>query len=182
MDGIYIVKTSLGEPDIEVEQVVSAYKKLSKVERAFRSIKTTSLRVRPIYVYSENHVREHLFLSVLAYYVEWHMRMRLAPVMFEDDGREGAGKNRSTHVERDHWFVCGLVGKQQNMRVTTTPVRRHLTFFHYLFKISGSSSLSLTRYFLAIKFLPTSGAPAGKNLLYTTYYAAVPPIASMPGA
>jgi len=100
LDGIYIVRTSLGSCDIGAEEAVSAYKSLSRVERAFRSIKTTSLRVRPIYVYSENHVRGHVFLCVLAYYLEWHLRRGLAPLMFEDDDREGAGKKRSTPVEK----------------------------------------------------------------------------------
>ena len=100
LDGIYIVRTSLGDSDIGAEEAVSAYKSLCTVERAFRSIKTTSLRVRPIYVYSENHVRGHLFLCVLAYYLEWHLRRKLAPVMFEDDDREGAKRKRSTPVEK----------------------------------------------------------------------------------
>ncbi len=100
LDGIYIVRTSLGSSDIGAGQAVSAYKSLSRVERAFRSIKTTSLEVRPVYVYSENHVRGHVFLCVLAYYLEWHLRRGLAPVMFEDDDREGAGKKRSAPVEK----------------------------------------------------------------------------------
>ena len=100
LDGIYIVRTSLGDSDIGAEGTVSAYKSLSRVERAFRSIKTASLQVRPIYVYSENHVRGHLFLCVLGYYLEWHLRRKLAPVMFEDSDREGAEKKRSTPVEK----------------------------------------------------------------------------------
>ena len=100
LDGIYIVRTSLGDSDIGAGEAVSAYKSLSTVERAFRCIKTASLRVRPMYVYGENHVRGHLFLCVLAYYVEWHLRRRLAPLMFEDDDREGAGKKRSSPVQK----------------------------------------------------------------------------------
>ena len=100
LDGIYIVRTSLGESDMGAEQAVSAYGSLSRVERAFRSIKTTCLEVRPIYVYSENHVRGHVFLCVLAYYLEWHLRRGLAPLMFEDDDRDGAKKKRSSPVEK----------------------------------------------------------------------------------
>ena len=100
LDGIYIVRTSLGEGDIGADDAVYAYKSLSRVERAFRSIKTTSLRVRPIYVYSDNHVRGHVFLCMLAYYVEWHLRRSLSPVMFEDDDREGAKGKRNTPVEQ----------------------------------------------------------------------------------
>ena len=93
--GIYIVRTSLG--DIGADEAVYAYKSLCTVERAFRSMKTTSLRVRPIYVYSEDHVRGHVFLCMLAYYVEWHLRKSLSPLMFEDDDRE---EKRSSPVER----------------------------------------------------------------------------------
>ena len=100
LDGIYIVRTSLGDADIGADDAVYAYKSLSTVERAFRSIKTTSLRVRPIYVYSENHVRGHVFLCMLAYYLEWHLRKSLSPLMFEDDDREGEKGRRSSPVER----------------------------------------------------------------------------------
>lgn len=100
LDGIYIVRTSLEASQIGADGAVYAYKSLSTVERAFRSIKTTSLRVRPIYVYSENHVRGHVFLCMLAYYLEWHLRQKLAPVMFEDDDREGAKGKRGSPVEK----------------------------------------------------------------------------------
>ena len=99
LDGIYVVRTSLSASDIKVEEAVEAYKSLSRVERAFRSMKTSSLEVRPVYVYSENHVRGHVFLCMLAYYVEWHMRRALAPVLFEDDDREEARAARNSVVE-----------------------------------------------------------------------------------
>ncbi|MYI73231.1 MAG: IS1634 family transposase [Candidatus Dadabacteria bacterium] len=97
LDGVYIVRTSLGEGDIGADEAVYAYKSLSMVERAFRSMKTTSLQVRPMYVYSEGHVRGYVFLCMLAYYVEWHLRRSLSPLMFEDDYRE---EKRSSPVEQ----------------------------------------------------------------------------------
>ena len=100
LDGIYIIRTSVSASELGAGRVVSAYKSLSQVERAFRSIKTTSLEIRPIYVYSENHVRGHVLLCMLAYYVEWHLRRLLAPLMFEDDDRAGAEKKRETPVEK----------------------------------------------------------------------------------
>ena len=100
LDGIYIIRTSVGKEQLGAEQAVSAYKGLCRVERAFRSIKTASLQVRPIYVYSENHVRGHVLLCMLAYYVEWHLRKLLAPLLFEDDDREEAEKKRRTPVQR----------------------------------------------------------------------------------
>ena len=99
LDGIYIIRTSVGKRELEAERAVEAYKGLCGVERAFRSIKT-SLRIRPVYVYSENHVRGHVLLCMLAYYVQWHMRRRLAPLLFEDDDREGAAGKRRTPVEK----------------------------------------------------------------------------------
>lgn len=64
---------------------MAAYKSLSQVERAFRCLKTTRLDIRPVFVYSEEHVRGHVFLCLLAWYLEWHLRRRLAPLLFEDE-------------------------------------------------------------------------------------------------
>ncbi len=92
LDGLYAIRTSM--PDLAAE----AYKSLSSVERAFRTSKD-HLRVRPIHVYSENHVRGHVFLCMFAYYVEWHMRRRLAPLLFQDDDPVAARARRDTPVE-----------------------------------------------------------------------------------
>ena len=75
-----------------------AYKDLSKVERAFRSIKTIDLKVRPIYHWLEDRVRAHVFLCMLAYYVEWHMRQKLQPILFDDDDKASAESLRSSIV------------------------------------------------------------------------------------
>ena len=64
---------------------MAAYKSLSQVERAFRSMKMTRLHVRPVFVYTEQHVLGHVFLCLLAWYLEWHLRRRLAPLLFEDE-------------------------------------------------------------------------------------------------
>ena len=78
LDGLYIVRTSVPATELDAEQTVRAYKGLSVVERAFRSLKTVDLKVRPIYHYAASRVRAHVLLCMLAYYVEWHMRQRLA--------------------------------------------------------------------------------------------------------
>ncbi len=96
-DGIFIVRTSL--EGMAPNAVVEAYKSLSTVERAFRIAKS-DLRLRPVHVYTEEHVRGHVFLCVLSYYLEWHMRRRLAPLLFEDDDRVAARRRRATPVER----------------------------------------------------------------------------------
>ena len=78
----------------------SAYKSLSQVERAFRAIKTTRLNVRPIHVYTPNRVRAHVFVC-MAWYVEWHLRRRLAPLLFEDDDRDDAQSRRTSPVHAE---------------------------------------------------------------------------------
>ena len=98
LDGIYVVRTSLSAEDLDAEGVVRTYKDLSKVERAFRSMKTVDLHVRPIYHRLEDRVRAHVFLCMLAYYVEWHMRRALAPILFDDDDREAAEQLRASVV------------------------------------------------------------------------------------
>ncbi len=84
LDGIYVVRTSVTAEHLSSEDTVLAYKSLSRVERAFRSIKTVDLKVRPIYHHLPHRVRAHVFLCMLAYYIEWHMRRALAPVIFDD--------------------------------------------------------------------------------------------------
>jgi transposase len=85
LDGIYVVRTSLPPEALSASEVVERYKDLSAVEQAFRCIKTVDLKVRPIHHRLEDRVRSHVFLCMLAYYVEWHMRKALSPMLFEDD-------------------------------------------------------------------------------------------------
>ena len=84
LDGLYVVRTSLPENQLDAHRTVHAYKSLSRVERAFRSFKTVDLKVRPVYHRAPERVRAHVLLCMLAYYVEWHMRQRLAPLLFDD--------------------------------------------------------------------------------------------------
>ena len=99
LDGLYVIRTSLDAAMMGPGEIVEAYKSLSRVEQAFRSLKTTRLEVRPVYVYNADRVRAHLFLCMLAYYVEWHLRRRLAPLLFEDDDRSQARAKRSSPVQ-----------------------------------------------------------------------------------
>jgi len=91
LDGVYVIRTSLSQESTSDEQAVRHYKKLANVERAFRSIKTIDLKVRPIHHHLENRVRAHIFLCTLAFYVEWHMREAWRPVLFSDEDQ--AAKN-----------------------------------------------------------------------------------------
>ena len=85
LDGIYIVRTSLAREQCSAEATVRSYKLLSNVERAFRSLKTLDLKVRPIYHHLEGRVRAHIFLTMLAYYVEWHIKHAWRELLFTDE-------------------------------------------------------------------------------------------------
>ncbi len=98
LDGLYVIRTSLPAEQLDAERTVRAYKGLSVIERAFRSFKTIDLKVRPIFHRLEERVRAHVFLCMLAYYVEWHMRQKLAPLLFDDDDPEGKEAKRSSVV------------------------------------------------------------------------------------
>jgi transposase len=100
LDGLYVIRTSLPEDQLDAAQTVAAYKSLAHVERAFRSIKTVDLNVRPVFVYTEQHVRAHVFLCMLAYYVEWHMRERLKPMLFDDEHLDEASASRTSAVAK----------------------------------------------------------------------------------
>jgi transposase len=97
-DGIYVVRTSLAEDRLGDADTVRSYKSLSLVERGFRCIKTVDLHVRPVYHWLEDRVRAHVFLCMLAYYLEWHMRQKLAPMLFDDTDKETAEAQRRSAV------------------------------------------------------------------------------------
>jgi hypothetical protein len=98
LDGVYVIRTNVPAGEIGAEDAVGAYKSLSTVERAFRSFKTVDLEVRPIYHRAEKRVRAHIFLCMLAYYVEWHMRRALAPILFDDHDKASAALARRSVV------------------------------------------------------------------------------------
>jgi transposase len=98
LDGIYVIRTSVQKEVLSGQQVVASYKSLSGVERAFRSLKTVDLHVRPIHHHLEHRVRAHILICMLAYYVEWHMRQLLAPILFDDDDKVQAQAARASIV------------------------------------------------------------------------------------
>ena len=85
LDGIYVIRTSEDQQRLSAADTVRHYKSLAHVERVFRCLKGIDLRVRPIHLRTPDHVRAHFFLCLLAYYVEWHMRQALAPLLFADE-------------------------------------------------------------------------------------------------
>jgi len=99
LDGIYVLRTSVPEEVLGAEDTVRAYKDLAKVERAFRCMKTVDLHVRPIHHRLEERVRAHVFLCMLAYSVEWHMRQAWAPLLFAEDDPADAARRRGSPVK-----------------------------------------------------------------------------------
>jgi hypothetical protein len=100
LDGLYVIRTSLPAAQLDAPAAVAAYKSLAHVERAFRSMKTVDLHVRPVFHYSAERVRAHVFLCLLAYYVEWHLRERLKPMLFDDEFLEQANAMRPSPVAK----------------------------------------------------------------------------------
>jgi transposase len=88
LDGIYVLRTSLPEEKMDADETVRSYKDLTKVERAFKALKSIDLMVRPIRHRTEDRVRAHIFLSMLTYYVQWHMLEALRPLLFADEDQE----------------------------------------------------------------------------------------------
>jgi len=87
LDGIYVLRTSVTPERLESQDVVRAYKRLARVERAFRGLKAVDLQVRPIHHRTADRVRAHIFLCLLAYYVQWHLERAWAPLLFRDEER-----------------------------------------------------------------------------------------------
>src|SRR6266404_3720929 len=100
LDGLYLVRTSLPAGALDDTATVRSYKSLSLVERAFRCIKTVDLQIRPVYHWLADRVRAHVFVCMLAYYLEWHMRQRLAPMLYDDTDKDTAEAQRSSVVAK----------------------------------------------------------------------------------
>ena len=95
LDGFYVLRTSVPAETLDASATVLAYKSLAQVERAFRSLKSIDLDIRPVHHRLAGRVRAHVFLCMLAYYVAWHMRRKLAPLLFEDHDRKAAAARPS---------------------------------------------------------------------------------------
>ena len=98
LDGFYVIRTSVEDKTLAADRVVGAYKDLAHVERAFRSLKTVDLHLRPIHHWLAPRVRAHVFLCMLACHVEWHMRERLKPMLFDDEDPTAAARQRASIV------------------------------------------------------------------------------------
>lgn len=92
LDGCYIIRTDLPPETMNTQKVVAGYKALGNIERAFRNMKTVTLEMRPVHHKTDHRIEAHIFICMLAYYVQWHMHQAFAPI-YEADGQ---GANRST--------------------------------------------------------------------------------------
>jgi transposase len=100
LDGVYVLRTPVPQSELDTDATVRSYKALATVERAFRSCKTVDLEVRPVYHWTEDRVRAHVLLCMLAYHLEWHMRQALAPILFDDHDRAAAEAQRRSPVAK----------------------------------------------------------------------------------
>ena len=136
LDGLYVVRTSLPVAELDAAGTVRAYKSLATVERAFRSLKTVDLKVRPIYHHAAHRVRAHVFLCMLAYYVEWHMRERLKPLLFDDDDAAAAAAARASIVAPAEVSPSAKNKAQRKRNASGWPVHSFRTLLHDLATIA----------------------------------------------
>ena len=139
LDGIYAVRTSLPSETIGDAATVRAYKSLSMVERAFRCIKTIDLHVRPIHHWLADRVRAHVFLCMLAYHVEWHMRARLAPMLFDDDDKETAEALRDSPVAKAQRSPAAIAKQTTGRTADGAPVHSFRTLLGDLATIARNT-------------------------------------------
>jgi hypothetical protein len=126
-DGLYVVRTSLPEMTLNNAATVRSYKSLARVERAFRCIKTVDLNVRPVYHWLEGRVRAHVFLCMLAYYLEWHMRQCLAPMLFDDTDPDEAEARRRSVVAQAQQSKAAIRKQTTGMTPDGLPVHSFRT-------------------------------------------------------
>jgi transposase len=126
-DGLYVVRTSLPAATLGDADTVRSYKSLARVERAFRCIKTVDLNVRPVYHWLEDRVRAHVLLCMLAYYLEWHMRRCLAPMLFDDTDKEEAETLRRSVVAQAERSKAAVKKQTTGMTPDGLPVHSFRT-------------------------------------------------------
>jgi len=119
LDGIYVIRTNLPATQSDVAATVRAYKSLSGVEHAFRSLKTVDLELRPVFHWTAPRVRAHVLLCMLAYYLQWHMRRSLAPMLFDEPDPAGRAARRTSPVAK---AVPSPAAQRKAARKRTDPV------------------------------------------------------------
>jgi hypothetical protein len=130
LDGFYVIRTSVEDKTLAAGSVVGAYKSLARVERAFRTLKTVDLHLRPIHHWLASRVRAHVFLCMLACHVEWHMRECLKPMLFDDDDPAGAARERASIVAPAQPSPAALRKRSSKLTANGGPVHS----FHSLLR------------------------------------------------
>ena len=132
LDGFYVIRTSVEDKALAADNVVGAYKSLARVERAFRSLKTVDLHLRPIHHWLAPRVRAHVFLCMLACHVEWHMRERLKPMLFDDDDLTAAARERASIVAPAQPSPAALRKRASKLTANGAPVHSFQTLLRDL--------------------------------------------------
>src|SRR4029077_19479357 len=138
LDGFYVIRTSVENNVLAANNVVGAYKSLARVERAFRSLKTVDLHLRPIHHWLPPRVRAHLFLWMVACHVEWHMRERLKPILFDDDDPAAAARERTSIVAPAQPSPAALRKRASKLTANGGPVHS----FHSLLRDLATCTLN----------------------------------------
>jgi hypothetical protein len=141
LDGIYVVRTNLPAEHSDAAATVRAYKSLSGVEHAFRSLKTVDLELRPVFHWTAPRVRAHVLLCMLAYYLQWHMRHSLAPMLFDEPDPAGREAQRTSPVAKAE---PSPAAKRKTARKCTDPADGELLPVHSFHTLLGDLA-TLTR-------------------------------------
>jgi hypothetical protein len=139
IDGVYVVRTSLPAEACDDTTTVRSYKSLALVERAFRCLKTVDLQVRPVYHWLSNRVRAHVLLCMLAYYLEWHMRQSLAPMLFDDTDKQVAELSRTSVVAPAQRSPAALLKQTTKLTSDGLPVHSFHTLLADLATIARNT-------------------------------------------
>ena len=174
LDGIYVIRTSESKERLSPEATVRSYKSLSEVERAFRCLKGIELRVRPIHHRTEERVPTHIFICLLAYYVEWHLRRAWAPLLFEDEERTEERERRdpvgpakpsasARQKKNSHQTKEGLPAHSFKTLMAELATRARVTYSlrsgdsTSTFKQVPEPTLAQARAYELLKLLPVAG-------------------------
>ena len=142
LDGLYVVRTSLPAETLDDVGTVRAYKSLAVVERAFRCLKTVDLQIRPIYHWLADRVRGHVFVCMLAYHVEWHMRVRLAPMLYDDADQAAAEAVRTSIVAKAPRSPAALAKQTTGRTADGLPVHSFQSLLADLATLTRNTMLS----------------------------------------
>ena len=167
LDGFYVIRTSLEDKALAADNVVGAYKSLARVERAFRSLKTVDLQLRPIHHWLAPRVRAHVFLCMLACHVEWHMRERLKPMLFDDDDLTAAARERASIVAPAQPSPAALRKRASKLTANGGPVHSFQTLLRDLATctLNKMTTTLNTAYSFTLVATPTPIQPQAFSLL-----------------